>query len=99
VRSSARSAPPVTSAVSSLISGTWSSAEVAATELSRSRRWHALRATAYSQGRSRLASRSPASLEAAMTKVSCTASAASAASAGSRSSERQYVYNGAAYLS
>ena len=86
VRNSARSAPPVTSTDSSLISGTRSSAEVAALALSRSRRWHSLRATAYSHGRSRLRSRSPANLDAAMTKVSCTASAASA---GSRSRERQ----------
>ncbi len=40
VRNSARSAPPVTSADSSLISGTRSSAEVAALAVSRSRRWH-----------------------------------------------------------
>jgi hypothetical protein len=45
-RSSARSAPPVTSTDSSLISGATSSAEVAALASSRSRRWHSLRATA-----------------------------------------------------
>jgi len=54
VRSSARSAPPVTSADSSLISGTRSSAGPAPLAVSRSRRWHSLRATAYSHGRSRL---------------------------------------------
>ena len=85
-RNSARSAPPVTSADSSLISGRRSSAEVPARALSRKRRWHSLRATAYSHGRSRLGSRSAANLDAAMTKVSCTASAASA---GSCSRERQ----------
>jgi len=62
----------------------------------RSRRWHSFRATAYSQDRSRSGSRNPDILGAAITNVSCTASAASA---GSRSIVRQKLYSGVAYRS
>ena len=58
-----------------------------------SRRRHSFRATAYSQGRSRLGSRSSGSFTSATTKVSRTAPAASA---GSLSSDRQYPYNAGA---
>ena len=47
----------------------------------RNRCRHSLRATAYSQGRSRAGSRSLDTLAAAMTKVSCTTSAARPAGA------------------
>ena len=51
-------------------------------------RRHSLRATAYSQARSRSGSRSSASRDEAMTNVSWTASAASA---GLLSMDRQYL--------
>jgi hypothetical protein len=94
VRSSACSASSLTSTPSSVTSGASSSATVVFR--ARAARRHSLRATAYSQGRSSSGSRKPDSREAAMTNVSCTASAASA---GSLSMDRQYLYSGSAYLS
>ena len=76
--SSACSSPAPRSALSPVTPAASSSGT--AGSLARSRRRHSFRATAYSQGRSRPGSRSADSLAAAMTNVSCTASAASAGS-------------------
>ena len=91
-RSSAWSSAAPKSAVRALIPVASSSNGAAACGPC-SRRWHSLRATAYSHGRSRLGSRNPGSLATATTNVSWTASAASA---GSLSSDRQYPYNAGA---
>ena len=78
-RDSARSASPPTSTLSSGCSGRSSSVGASFLDLSRCR--HSFRATANSQARRHSGSRSLASFEAAMTNVSCTASAALPAAA------------------
>ena len=87
-RSLARSVSSCTLGAPAITNCAWADANVNSGRPGRAIRWHSLRATAYSQALSRSGSRRSASLAAAMTNVSCTASAASA---GSPSDARQYL--------